>query len=578
MKLINKLNYLLERTQKIQLYKLFFLMLFALFFELAGIGIIIPVMGIITTDNIGVKYPVIKPILTLIGNPTKNLLILYVLSSLSFFYFLKSVFLIYVSWKQAKFSSNIFSNFSNSIYKGYLKMPYNFHINRNSTTLARNLQTEVDLFSTFIQNCLLFITEISAAIGMAFVLLIIEPIGAISVIIFFSIAIFIYSKLTKKNLYNWGKQRQEISNKRNKYIAEGLGSIKEIKLFSGEEFFIQNFNLINQKLRNILIKINTISQIPRFYLEFLGVIGLSIMISVIIFISKSSENIFPIIGIFVAAAFRLIPSVNRIIGSLQTIRYSTPVVDLLYNEIELINKNNLAINNTLTDKIFSFNTEIILSDLSFSFPNRTLLFNSINLKINKGDFIAIIGPSGVGKSTLSDIILGLIKPTSGVVLSDGKDVFNNLKLWQSKIGYVPQNLFLLDDTILNNIAFGIPENKINNTLVTIASENADLLDFINSLPNKFNTIIGERGAKLSGGQRQRIGIARALYSNPEILVFDEATSALDFKTEENIMNSINKLKDKFTIIFITHRLESIKYCTHVYKIEDSKIVLTKPKI
>ena len=553
-------------------------MLIALIFELVGIGIILPVLGIITTDNVGIKYPILKPILNLLGNPTKNILIFYTLSSLILIYLIKSAFLIYVSWKQAKYSSDLFSNFSNRIYNGYISMPYSFHLDRNSTTLARNLQAEVDLFSTLFQNCLLFLTEISAAIGLAFVLLIIEPIGAISVVIFFLISIFIYNKLTKKNLHDWGKQRQEISNKRNKYIVEGLGSIKEIKIFSGEYFFNQNFILINKKLRNIIIKINTISQIPRFYLEFLGVFGLSLMITTILFISKSTDNIYPIIGIFVAAAFRLIPSVNRIIGSLQTIRYSTPVVDLLYNELKSINDNDFVNNNLLTDQIFTFNTEINLNNLSFAFPNRSLLFNSINLKINKGDFIAIIGPSGVGKSTLSDIILGLIKPTSGDVLSDGKNIFNNLKLWQSKIGYVPQNLFLLDDTILNNIAFGIPENKINNNLVTKASESADLIDFINSLPDKFDTIIGERGTKLSGGQRQRIGIARALYSNPEILVFDEATSALDFKTEENIMNSINKLKDKFTIIFITHRLESIKYCTHIYKIEDSKISLIKPKI
>ena len=264
MKLVEKINYLLEKKQKTELYKLFFLMLIALIFELVGIGIILPVLGIITTDNVGIKYPILKPILNLLGNPTKNILIFYTLSSLILIYLIKSAFLIYVSWKQAKYSSDLFSNFSNRIYNGYISMPYSFHLDRNSTTLARNLQAEVDLFSTLFQNCLLFLTEISAAIGLAFVLLIIEPIGAISVVIFFLISIFIYNKLTKKNLHDWGKQRQEISNKRNKYIVEGLGSIKEIKIFSGEYFFNQNFILINKKLRNIIIKINTISQIPRF--------------------------------------------------------------------------------------------------------------------------------------------------------------------------------------------------------------------------------------------------------------------------------------------------------------------------
>jgi len=305
------------------------------------------------------------------------------------------------------------------------------------------------------------------------------------------------------------------------------------------------------------------------WLELLAVIGLSILVVIIIMKGNSIDTLLPTVGLFAAAAFRLLPSANRILGAIQSIRYVSPVIDTIYSEFNLFsNEIKKEVNVPL-----QFNNSISLDKVIYRYPEtNSEALNDINIIIPHGASVGFVGGSGSGKSTLVDIILGLLSPVSGVLKVDGIDIQNNLRGWQDQIGYVPQSIFLTDDTLRRNVALGIDENQIDNDLVWKAICSSQLETFVNELPNKLETIVGERGERLSGGQLQRIGIARALYHEPSILVLDESTSALDTETENAVMDAIRALQGKKTIIIVAHRLTTIEHCDFLYRLEKGTIV------
>jgi len=280
------------------------------------------------------------------------------------------------------------------------------------------------------------------------------------------------------------------------------------------------------------------------------------------------------VGVFVAATFRMIPSLNRIIASIQSLKFYLPSVDVIHNELSHYYASNDFQKNHVD---FKFESNIKLKDVNFKFSEDTLVLNSVSLEIKKGEMIGIIGESGSGKSTLIDLIIGLNNPTSGLITIDDKYDISNFENWSSQVGYVPQTIYLSDDSIRNNIAFGLPENQINDTQINNAIVKSQLKSFIESLENGLETRVGERGVQLSGGQRQRIGVARALYNNPEVLILDEATSALDSLTEKELMKSILEFKGKITLIMIAHRLTTLKDCDIIYKMEKGKLIVSNLK-
>ena len=402
-------------------------------------------------------------------------------------------------------------------------------------------------------------------------LLLIEPLGAISVSGFLIIFAFVFYRLIRNKLLRWGYQRQIEEGSLSRILNEGFGSIKISKLMNRTSYFIKLFRKTSDQKARTYSTIFAFQQFPRMYIEFMGVLSISVFILIMTLTSRPIETLLPIIGVFVVAAFRLMPSVNRIMGSLQNIRAAKPVIELLFQEFVIINENNTKIDNN--SKTIKFNNCIEIDSLYYSYPssNRNILEN-VSLKINKGESVGLIGPSGSGKSTLIDIIIGLFKPTSGLILVDGNPITENLTEWKNKIGYVSQFIYLTDDTIKNNIAFGLADEDIDDKAVIAALKMAQLEEYIESLPYGVLTKVGEQGVQLSGGQRQRIGIARALYNNPDILILDEATSALDTHTEKEVMESINSFKGKKTIIIITHRLTTISNCDKIFKIENGSII------
>jgi ABC-type multidrug transport system fused ATPase/permease subunit len=519
--------------------------------------------------NIEEDYPFISPFLDYLGNPQQDQLIIWGILVLVLVYFLKGIFLIFLAWEQSKFTSNLQSELTAKLYEIYLRQYYEFHLLRNSAELIRNVQTEIILFNRAAQALILLSTELSLIIGVIAMLLFIEPLGTLVVMIVLVISVIIFNALTQGYLIKWAEKRQVLSKKINQVLLEGLGGVKDIKLLGREDSFIYKYSLNNYRWAKINSLQLTLLQVPRMYLEILGIIGLSILVIVMVLQGRSVEALLPTLVIFAAGAFKMIPGFNRVMGAIQNVKLTVPVVNVLYDEFKLKSKEKL--NQKIKD--FNFNNNIVLNNLNFKYQEtHKYSLENINININFGETIGFIGESGSGKSTLIDLILGLINPEKGEVIVDGQNIKKNIRGWQNNIGYVPQSIYLSDDSLKNNIAFGISENKIDDKAVLRSLKSAQLDDLIKSSDDGLNTFVGERGVRLSGGQRQRIGIARALYHDPEVLVLDEATSALDSDTEKGVMESISVLKGKKTILIVAHRLTTLKNCDKIFKLENGKII------
>jgi ABC-type multidrug transport system fused ATPase/permease subunit len=571
MKTIKKILFLLSKKQKKDLSILTILLFIGLIFEMVGLGILLPVIGILINNNVQETYPSIKPLLNFIGNPTQQELIILIMGLLILIYLIKSSFLLFLGWQQSKFSTELSADLSKRLFEGYLSQDYEFHLMRNTSEFLRNIKDEIYQFTYVSQAVIALTLELSVIIGAISMLFFVEPIGALIVTLSLFILAGTYYKLFQKKIFKWGELRQYSDEKLNKHLLHGFGGIKELKLSGRESHFINLFSDVNNKKSTVTIKQITLQQIPRLYLELLGVIGLAGLIISFTIQGKPIDNLIPILGLFVAAAFRMIPSANRVMGFLQSIRYAQPVVNLLYEEFKLIQSAYSKKNHEFFI-LFKELNKIEIKNLSFSYigTNKNLL-NEIGLTINKGESVGIVGSSGSGKSTLVDLILGLLIPKSGQIMVNDLDIDQNIRSWQNLIGYVPQNVYLADDTLANNIAFGVDVNQIDYERLHTSLKSAQLDEFVKSLPEGINSEVGERGSRISGGQRQRIGIARALYHSPQLLVFDEATSALDNKTELEVMEVINSLKGTRTILIIAHRLTTIENCDKVFEINEGKI-------
>lgn len=572
MNFFNKISFLLTTSQKRSLIYISVLMLFGMIFEMLGLGILIPAISLMLKSDISKEYPVIKPFLNLIGNPSQNQLIFLGMLILVFLYFIKSFFLIFLTWKQSKFSAMLSATLSEKLFLGYLDLPYSFHLKRNSAELLRNIQSEIGVFTSLTQGIITLSIELSVVFSVAIILLLVEPVGAITISVFLGISGYLFFSLTKKRLLNWGEKRQFHVGLAGKYLIQGLSGVKDVKLSGREKDFVNEYAEHNNANANILTRVITLSQAPRFYLELLAVIGLAVLIILMIIQEKPMTLLIPTLGTFAAASFRIIPSVNRIVSAMQNITYSKPAVNVLFNELNLIYNNQ---KNQISNTIIKFKDNIELKEVKFQYETSDLdALNNISIKINKGSCVGFIGQSGSGKSTLVDIILGLLSPTGGSIIVDGIDISENIRGWQDQIGYVPQTIYLTDDTLKRNVAFGIPEHLIDDNAVEASLKAAKLDFFVSELPEGVNTIVGERGVRLSGGQKQRIGIARALYHKPEVLVLDEATSALDGLTEDGVMESLDLMYGLKTIIIVAHRLSTVKNCDILYRLENGKVIET----
>lgn len=564
-----KLFSILLPSEIVHFWLLVFAMLIGAILETASIGLLIPAIGFMSDDNFLNNFPNFLLFLNKIGNPSKDSLIFYGVLFLFSIYIFKAVYLTFLTWWQNVFIYRIRAELSKRLFYSYLNQPWTFHLERNSAQLINTLTSETNQFGVYIlQPTLIILSEMFIFVGITLLLTYNEPLNTLILIGIFGLSTFLFYKSVRNKLLKWGQARQFHETSRIQHVQQGLGGAKEVKLGALEDNFLKLYDRHNKEVSKIMQIQTTVQQQPRIWLEILTLISFAIIAYIMDSHNKSSTEIYIALGLFAGAAYRILPSINKLTGAIQNLRYANSVLELLHQEITMIKIPPQA----AEKEQLNFSESINIKNLSYSYTNGNPILHNISMEIKHGQCIGLIGSSGSGKSTLIDIILGLLPSNEGSIFIDGEDIVKtNLRFWQKQIGYVPQSIFLTDDTLRHNIAFGIPDELIDEKAITNAIEMAQLQDFINNLPNKLDTVVGERGVRLSGGQRQRIGIARALYHNPNILVFDEATSALDMKTEEEIMGTINSMIGNKTIIIIAHRVATLKNCHKIYQIEDGGI-------
>ncbi len=413
-------------------------------------------------------------------------------------------------------------------------------------------------------------TEVLIVIGISIVLFIVEPLGFSVILILLGGSAFIFLKFIKKSLEKWGQQRNFHQTLAIQHIQQGLRNIKDVKILGKEIEFAEYFRFHMNKFSKIEANLLFLKHLPKHILELIGVVALVVAITIFIMMDYNLSSILITIGIFAAAALKILPSINRIINTFIMMRYSYVSINMTYRDLSL-NYKKIETGKKENTKL-KFKENIKLDKVSYKYPdNEKLILNNINLKIKNNTTVGIIGENGSGKTTFIDLIIGILKPTNGKILIDDENIYEKKRFWQNNIGYIPQFIYLTDDTIRKNIAFGIKDEKIDGEKIKNAILTSQMDRFIESLPLKENTKIGELGVTLSGGQRQRIGIARALYNNPNLLVMDEATNALDEETEKEIMNSIYLMKGKRTILMSSHKKNILKRCDTILKFDNGTV-------
>ena len=561
---------LLTKAEKNTIVFLQVLLVISMFFEMLGLGLIIPLITVIATPSTIMSNPQFQKILTFFDNPSIYQVLIGVIITLLSVYTLKAGFQYFLLLKQAKFSKSLSRDLSRRLFKGYLFQSYNSTLSQNSAILTRNIENEVGMFSSMLDYFFMFQTNSVLIIGIVSVLLLVEPIGAVFLILFFMLIGYIFFSKTKVRIEHWSEKRQYHQGSRMKHLFQGINGLKDVKILGREDYFLSLFTKQNKALNEILRKVLILQGLPKIFLELLLIYGLVIMMIVMLWREQEFAQMLPIIGVLLTAAVRLMPAIGGIMSNGQGIKYGLPSIDLLYKEFKELQTSKTIIKN---NNNILFKKKLHIKNVFFQYDNtNSNTLEDINILINKGDFVGFVGESGSGKSTLVDLILGLFHPKEGSVMIDNVDIQFNLRGWQSQIGYVPQSIYLTDDTLRRNIAFGIHDEVIDELSLKNAIKASQLDVFLDDLPLGLETIVGERGVRLSGGQRQRIGIARALYHNPSVLVLDEATSSLDTETEKGVMDSINILQREKTIIIIAHRLSTVSNCDRLYKIEKGKII------
>ncbi|MGN0347067.1 MAG: ABC transporter ATP-binding protein [Lachnospiraceae bacterium] len=579
--IIMKLNYILDRKQKQQYFLVTLVALIGSAWELLGVTAILPfVEAIMTPDDLQGKW--YYDLLVRLVHPETELQVMtYLGIAIILVYILKNAYLMFSQYVQAWYSTSVQRDLSIKMADTFLHSSYLFHLGVNSSILIRSItQDVVGVFAVFFYMFRVLAEVFTiAAIGIYIITL--DPMLALSLIGILGTCMLIIFYGLKNLVKKLGRIGQECEGKNLQYLSQAFNGIKEIMVMDRQEYFAKHFNDSCAQNARAARRNNFFNVIPQNIYEVVCIGGLIGVVIIRLHMTDDIAGFVTTLAIIAVAAFRLFPSVSRLTTNLNAIIYNRPRLDFTYDMLKSIeNEETFKLKNLDRDKIepLVFEAQLKVNEITWKYPlGHEPVLKNLSLTIQKGQSVALIGPSGAGKTTLADVILGLLKPQKGQIILDGQDVYENLPAWSKIIGYVPQAVYLTDDTIRNNVAFGIFEDKIDEERIWKALEEAQLADFIKGLDDGLDTMVGERGVRLSGGQRQRIAIARALYENPEILVLDEATSALDNETETAVMEAIDSLHGTKTMIIVAHRLTTIQNCDAIYEIADGVAVLKDKK-
>lgn len=574
----NNLKILFNNKQILKLYIIMIGSLFSTIFEVVGIGSIpVFIMLITDIDFLISKIPNFISI-DFIYQTGQNKLIIIAAIILGLIFIFKNLYLFLLLFFQNKLMMQLRQSTTNKLFKYYINSPYLNHYKINPATYVRTIESDIGNTFLIITSYLTFIRETLVLIGVFLLLFFTDPFISFFSLILLALPVLIFYFYYRKTLKEKGQTLVEKTGERIKITNQSLGGIKETKILNREKFFLDKFFNTNQIIEKVGFFSSVISGTPRLFLEVSALMAITSICAILIMIGRPVDAILPMISLLAISSVRFIPALNVITSSLTTIRIRKYSVDLIVN---LIKEANLLSAKKRPEEVYKknftkneiFSNNIKLKNISFNYgTDKKVAVNNINIDIAKGKSVGLIGKSGSGKSTLVDIIIGLLEPSAGEILIDDNNIGTKKISWQKQLGYVPQEVYLLDDTIRSNIIFGIEKEEVDEKLLSDVIEKSQLKNLINSLPKKLNTIIGDRGARLSGGEKQRIGIARALYNTPKIIVFDEATSALDIYNENKILKEIYENKKDKTLIIISHRNNTVKYCDLIYVMEDGKII------
>lgn len=582
MDLLKKINYIFDRKQKGQLVLLAVLILIGGVVETLGVSMMIPVISVIlkpeSLHRQIEKFPAIKSIIEGLGLDSDLKLASALLLILIFLFVFKNLYLLFLVYKQNTFISRARNDMISRVMREFLNRPYEDYLGADIPTVFRITDSDIPKTFTLMLSILSLTTELVVSICLGVVLLFVNWQMTALILLVLIILTLIITRILKPRLNVIGRKNQETQSRIAKWRLQAIYGLKDVKVLNRQDFFIRNYYEQGKIGADIDRNYIVMNNIPRLLIETVFIAVVLLYVLFYLLSGGDATALLPQITAFGMAAIRIMPSANRINTHLTQIAYNQYSLDFVYNNLTESMKTDKAMRAeraAIAGPALHLEKEIQMKDIVFAYPDSDVnIFSGANMTIKKGQSVGLMGPSGAGKSTIVDILLGLLHVKSGDILCDGSNIFSNYESWLAQIGYIPQSIYLVDESIRENIAFGIDADEIDDDRIWEVMEEAQLADFVRSLPEGLDTKIGDRGVRLSGGQRQRIGIARALYHNPEILVFDEATSALDNETEAAVMEAINSFHGRKTMVIIAHRLNTIENCDVIYEVKDQTITQT----
>ena len=575
--LLQKVGYLFDAKQKRQLVGLGVLILIGGLLETLGVSLLLPVVSAFMNPDAIMDNALVGRVARILHIETSGQLLTYMLVALIVLYVLKNAYLLFLTYVQNTFVTRNRNRMISRVMREFLNRPYEDYLGADIPTVFRLTDSDIPNAFQLILVMIQMITEIVVAVSLCIVLVVASPVLCLFVVVIFLGMTLLITKQLKPRLNRIGHRNQAIQSRIAKWRIQSIYGLKDVKVLHREEFFVRNYYESGAIGANVARNYAVFNNLPRLLIETVFMASMFLFILIYMLRGGDMNVLVPQLTAFAMAAIRMLPGINRINTYLSEIAYTQPCLDYLY---ENLNENmKKDVNGSVTGltgerrqqlPALALQDKIVLDHITYAYPNTDKnIFTDAHMEVKKGQSVGIMGPSGAGKSTIVDILLGLLHVQAGEITCDGVNIFDNYPSWLAKIGYIPQSIYLIDESIRDNIAFGIDADRIDDKRIWEVLEEAQLKEFVEELPEGL-----DRGVRISGGQRQRLGIARALYHNPEILVFDEATSALDTDTEKAVMDAINSFHGRKTMVIIAHRLNTIAKCDVIYKVEDEKIMET----
>lgn len=583
MKLMKQLSYIFPPKQRWQFAGLFLLQLIETCLDFLGISLILPFVNVLVNADTLREAGWYVMVSGLVGSAETAPVLLFITLLMITVYIVKNAFMLFLLNLRVRFIGTNKVKMGTKMITCYMYKPYTFHLQRNTAEIIRNINGDVGGAFNVISNIFALISDVLIVIALVVYLLAVDFTMTIGVMLALALCSAIYFLFVRKKIRTLGRENRKVTARMYKAIQQAMGGIKEVKIMGREKYFAEVYNEAGIESVRIGKRYAVISAIPARLIETLCMCTILGVLAIKIAGGENLTEVVPRLSAFAVAAIRLLPRANGINACINSITYNMPSLEALYDDLRESEREEAERLREIEQKKQQKKTvsvgqeeDIFVRGVTYTYPNKNEpVLKNVDLTIAHGSSVGIVGATGAGKTTLVDLILGLLKPDSGTICYGTLDIHEDYAQWQKHIGYIPQTIYLVDDTIRSNVALGIESDRVDDTTVWRALENAQLAEFVRSLENGLDTVIGERGVRISGGQRQRIGIARALYRDPEILFFDEATSSLDNETEAAVMESINALGSQKTMIIVAHRLTTLRGCDKIYRVDEAAVEETR---